>query len=222
MSLAQGRIVKSPENATTVRIDLRLQAPAGPSATGRVVPKQIVEASEQAKARIEEAQAKAKQIIAEAERRREGVLSEAREIANGEAEAKLAQAWIRFHARRARAAEEALETNVEMARVLAERILGEQVRLQPESIQAIAMSALKSLGRSRQIRIMASSQSATQLRAILNDLQGRYDIVEIVEESGRPDTDLRFECDLGILDASIGSQLDRLASALRDALSREE
>lgn len=222
MNLPQGRILKNPENTTEpLLLDPKLAALNSLPPAGTVVPKMLVEASLQARSRIEQAEIQAKQIISDAERDRDAVLAGALDFARKQAAQELAQAWIVFHARQAKAAEESLHHNIEMARLLAERILGEQLRLSPDSIQVIAANALKSLGRARRIRVLSSPLSANHLRDCLGELQSRYDILEIVEESDRADSDLRFECDLGILDASIGLQLDNLAIALRDALARE-
>jgi len=222
MSLPQGRVIKCPDSATTApTIDLDLTEPNF-LPVARVVPQALVDASQQAKQRMQKAELTARQIVEDALRERETLLEDARKLAHLEAEQRLAQAWICFHARQAKADQEALQRNVELARILAERILREQLRLHPDTIQAIAVSALKTLGRARQIRVLASPKSADQLRTCLSELQSRYNVLEIREEPNRPDSDLKFECDMGSLDASIGQQLDRLAIALHEILAKEE
>jgi flagellar biosynthesis/type III secretory pathway protein FliH len=187
-------------------------------AAGRRVTKQWVDANDLAADKIADAEARARVILEDAERAarqaRERALDEGRNAATAE----LVGAWARLRAEEAARDEKNLDRVVDLARVLAERVLAESLRLDPGTVLAIARQVLASARQARRISLRAHPEDAEILRREIDSLGLEHTVVEIHADQGRPRGALFLDTDLGILDANLTLQLDRLTRALRDGL----
>jgi len=140
-----------------------------------------------------------------------------KEESRREAAAELASAWIRFRAEEAARDEKSLDRIVELARAIAERIVGEALRLDGAAILSIARQVLASARQAKRISLRAHPDDAALIRQEIASL-GLEDVaVEIHADDRRPRGSLLLDTDLGILDANLSVALDRLARALRDS-----
>lgn len=217
MTVHVGRVVRRSVPMQPVSQD----RPAGPptaTPAGRLVGRQVVEEAAHAQQLIEQARQQAAAILLEAEQERARLEHDAQREGLAQGTAMLAASWVKLRAADAAADRRNEERVIEVARVLAERLLGEALRTEPATITSLAREAMRQLRRARRIAIEAHPQDADALRASLAELQVDPDVVEVADAPERRRGDLRVVSDLGTLDAALAPQLDRLVEAIRRQL----
>jgi flagellar biosynthesis/type III secretory pathway protein FliH len=217
MTLPRARVLRAGETGELTPISVPT-APGLPR--GRVVTRDVVEASERARA-----------IVADAERRRDAVLEQAvlqsadvriQAEAQGRADgvAAVAAQALALASLEARADERSLERVVALARMLAERLLGEELRLAPERVVALARQALGEARGARRVRLVAHPDDVALLERSLPELGIEPDVITLAADPARARAELRLETEIGVLDAELGPQLDRLTERLKRSLPR--
>lgn len=214
MSLPRGRIVRGSTRARPLHGGTSWAVPLG----GHVVKKSIAEAALLAAERLAAAEERARAILVEVEQAARLLHERTKEEARQEAAAKLAGAWIRFRAEEAARDEKSLDRIVELARAMAERIIGETLRLDGAAVLSIARQVLASARQARRISFRAHTDDAALIRQEITSLGLEEVAVEIHADDARPRGSLLLDTDLGILDANLSIALDRLTRALRDSL----
>jgi len=187
----------------------------------RVVPRAIVDASAEAERLLAKARLEASSIVAAAERKAADLKLRAEAEARAEASAKLAAHALSLATHEAKADERALDRAVALARLLAERLLGASLALAPDQVAQLARQALSEARGARRLSIMAHPDDAKVLNESLPSLGVAVETLKVVADSARARGSLRIETDIGVLDADIAPQLDRLALRLRETLSHE-
>ena len=86
---------------------------------------------------------------------------------------------------------------------------------------ALARQALAEARGARRLTIVAQPEDAKLLSGSLSSLGVAVETVRVVPDSARPRGSLRIETDIGVLDADLAPQLDRLALRLRETLGNE-
>lgn len=188
---------------------------------GRVVPKALVDASAEATRILAKARVEAQALVAAAERRAADLKLLAEAEARAEAAAKLAAHALSLATHEAKADERALERTVALARLLAERLLGASLASNPEQVVALAKQALGEARGARRLAIVAHPEDAQLLTNALPSLGVPLETVRVLADGSRSRGSLRIETDIGVLDADLAPQLDRLALRLRETLSHE-
>jgi flagellar biosynthesis/type III secretory pathway protein FliH len=218
VTLGFGRVVPS-AGATAAE---RLALPAGETLVprGHVVPKPVVDAHADAAAIMAAAEERARELVLGARAalatEREAALTEAR----AEGAAALAEHALRLAALEESAEQRGLDRVVELARVLAERLLGESLALDPTRVVALAQQALKEARGARQITLVAHPDDAAELERALG--AGSLEHVTcVLADASQGRGSLRLESEIGTLDADLAPQLTRLARRLREALNHE-
>jgi flagellar biosynthesis/type III secretory pathway protein FliH len=192
-------------------------APTGP-ARGRVVAAVVVEAEARAQAIIAEAQRRAAQIVAASEREAARVRLRAETEGRADGAAAIAARALALAAHEAHADERQLDRSIELATVLAERLLGEALQLDPQRVLALARQALSEVRAARQITIVAHPEDAALLERSLDSLPVAARTARVRPDASRARGNLRLEMESGVLDAQLSPQLERLALKLRDSL----
>lgn len=188
---------------------------------GRVVPKALVDASAEATRMLSKARAEAQQLLASAERKSADLRLRAEAEARAEASAKLAAHALSLATYEAKADERALDRSVALARLLAERLLGASLAVAPEQVVTLARQALTEARGARRLSIVAHPEDAKLLNGSLASLGVAVETVRILADGARARGSLRIETDIGVLDADLSAQLDRLALRLRETLGNE-
>lgn len=219
MNVAQGRVVKAEGLATANRVTAEVEDPTLPR--GQLVRREVLEAAERAQALIAAAEARAAKLISEAERSAAELRLRAEAEARADASAQIAARAIALRHHELRADERALDRSVELARLLAERLLGESLRVAPEQVTALARQALAEARGARRITLVAHPQDAKILEISLPAL-GLEPAVVVRPDATRSRGNLRIETELGVLDAELAPQLDRLSLKLRESLNHEQ
>ncbi len=169
-----------------------------------------------------DARARARAILADAEARAKSVLVDAVERATADARAaehaKVAALYLTLHAAEEARTERDLGRAVELAALLAERMVGAALERDPAVVAMLARQALAEARGARRARIEAHPSDAATLETLIATLGVPAGAVEIVPRDDLSRGSLVLHTDLGTLDARLTPQLARLAETLRDAL----
>ena len=214
MKLSAGKILK-PGGRTERLVAVELgRRPVGP----RRVERAVVDASKRAEEIVARAEEKAQALLEEAKDRAEQVKLNASVEARAEALAELATQSLALKRAEQFADEAALTRSIQLAGVLAERLLGEELQLRPERVTALARQALAESRGARRIKIYANPRDLSFLEAERESLGLGEQIVELFAEPHLGQGELRLETDLGVLDAALRPQLERLVQELKRSL----
>jgi flagellar biosynthesis/type III secretory pathway protein FliH len=218
--IGRGRVLTREQAARATPIPLP-RAPQRGLPFGRVAPRGLVDASSEATRILAKARAQADALLASAERKAADLKLRAEAEARAEATAKLAAHALALATHEAKADERALERGIALARLLAERLLGASLAVAPEQVVALARQALAEARGARRLTIVAHHEDAKLLAGSLASLGVAVETVRVVADSARARGSLRIETDIGVLDADLAPQLDRLALRLRETLANE-
>jgi flagellar biosynthesis/type III secretory pathway protein FliH len=213
MTLPRGRVVRAPANAGALSIP---GPPPAPRA-GKLLKAAAAAASLEASTKIAAAEERSRAVLAAAEVQARALCDEAREEGRKEGAASLAAAWVKLRTEEAARDERDLDRTTELARVMAERLVGEALELDPAKVRSLARQALASARHSRRVVFSAHPADADALRADLGALGLEGAAIEIHVDTTRARGSLLIETDLGTLDANLTLQLDRLARSIRDS-----
>jgi flagellar biosynthesis/type III secretory pathway protein FliH len=209
MTLSIGRVVRaaaSDDQAVTLR---------GASPFGRRVPREVVDASLEARARLARATNEAEAIVERAQQQAHEIALRAEEAGRAEALIALAAWSARLAARETDQDAQSADRIVALARLLAERLIGRALELDPGVVSGLANQVLGEARAARHVRIRVRSEHTEILLNALAGLEAR--IVIEIDDSLEPGS-LHLLTDVGELDARLGARLDRLAARLRDSL----
>ena len=220
MKVGQGRVVKAEGLSSATRASFAVDEKTLPR--GRVVRREVLEAAERARTLIATAEARAAALIGDAERATTELRLRVETEARADAAAKIAARALALRHHEARADERALDRCVELARLLAERLLGESLRVAPEQVVALARQALAEARGARRITLVAHPDDAKLLAISLPTLGLDAATAQVREDPARSRGNLRIETEIGILDAELAPQLERLALKLRESLGHEQ
>jgi flagellar assembly protein FliH/type III secretion protein L len=220
MKLGFGRILDAPAADATPDGDepTRRNVPVkGAARLARVIPPGTVAAHDESRVILERAALRAAQLLARAETEAASLRARAADEGRAEAVATLAAQSLSLAAKERALDERAVDRVVELARLLAERLLGEALRIDPTRITALARQALTEAQGARRVEIAAHPDDVPLLGEELA-LAGVEQTAKIVPDPTRQRGSLRIDTELGSLDAELGPQLDRLAKKLRASL----
>jgi type III secretion protein L len=211
-------------------MDEKIQKPDGiadrvlPFSSAKVLKREVYEASQEARDLIARAQEQAREIVEEAERKRDSI----REAAEQEGRAQGLAEWNQILAQasqRADALAKGWEENMLRLSVrVAEKIIGEQLKLHPDTILDIVREVLKGARPGRRLAIQVNDIDAQQLRTRLDRLKEYTAIsseIEIVASASIPRGGCVIESELGIIDARLETQLKCLEDALIRGVSAD-
>jgi flagellar biosynthesis/type III secretory pathway protein FliH len=185
----------------------------------RVVPRSAVEAEMRAREILAKAHQRAKETLVAAERDAAGVRLRAEAEGRADGAAALAARALALTAREAKSDELGLDRSVELARLLAERLLGEAIAVEPRHIASLARQILAQARGARRYTISGHPDDIRALSAFTAELGVSPDLIALESDTTRERGSLRIVTDIGVLDAALGPQLERLAIKLRQALS---
>ncbi|MEO8179235.1 MAG: FliH/SctL family protein [Deltaproteobacteria bacterium] len=220
MTLRQARVIS--------RADAALAKPRalGPSlgsalpalGRGSILTKAVADAKTQAKDLIRKARDEARQILAHAEAEADDLILQQQARARADALCLVVGETLELRKRQAELSKSVLDRSIGFATLLAERLLGEELELSPERIRALARQALKEAAGARQAVIVAHPRDAAELRAGLIGLGAMLDSIGIEEDTKLTRGQLRVETELGVIEADLKGQLERLAVQLKKLL----
>lgn len=184
----------------------------------RVLAPPVVTAHDEARAIRLRAEQHAAQVLTLARAEAASLQAHAAEEGRAEAAAELAARSVVLAEKERSLDERGLDRLVDLAGLLAERLLGEALRLEPSRVNALARQALTEAQGARRIEIAAHPDDAPLLEREL-ELAGAEAAVRVVPDPSRERGSLRFDTELGSLDADLRPQLARLVKKLRATLA---
>lgn len=195
-----------------------LLAPGPSDAQRRRIGREEIDARDAAERIIREARVTAETLLAQARvDAASAVVAAAREASQG-AQAELAAKWLALRQEELRRIERDAERVVPVAVVLAERLLGAALGLEPARIAELARTVLDEARGARRAVIDAHPLDADALEQNLTTEGLDVQSFEVRRDAALARGDLRLYTDVGTIDARLTPRFERLAAALRDAL----
>jgi type III secretion protein L len=183
----------------------------------KVLKREVFEAAQEARDVVSIAQERARQIIEEAQREGETIREQARQ----EGQAQGLAEWNRILADAGKRADELTrsweETMLRLSVRVAEKIVGEQLRLHPDTIVEIVREVLKNVRPGKHLTIQVNPSDAQRVRARIDRLRetlGTRGEIEIVAMASVPAGGCVIDSELGIIDARLETQLKCLEEVL--------
>lgn len=208
-----GRVVLDVADGNATRVP-RATRPA----LGRVEDRAVLGALEKARGIVARAESEAAALLQKASERAEALAAELRARAHAEAASAVAARELVLASRESATLERQLNQSVDLARLLAERLLGEALAVDPTRVVALARQALTEARGARQLTIAAHPDDVPLLERAL-EAGELSPPLRIVTDRSRRRGNLRLETEIGTLDAELAPELDRLAQKLREALA---
>jgi flagellar biosynthesis/type III secretory pathway protein FliH len=219
MKVGLGRVIKADGLAAAAPVSLEIDEKTLPR--GQLVRREVLAAADRARSLLAAAEEQAAKLIDDAERAAAELCLRAETEARADAAARIAARALALRHYEARADERSLDRCVELARLLAERLLGESLRVAPEQVTALARQALSEARGARRITLVAHPEDAKLLEFSLPALGLDAAVVLLRADPTRSRGNLRIETEIGVLDAELAPQLERLSLKLRESLSHE-
>jgi type III secretion system HrpE/YscL family protein len=185
--------------------------------TPKVLKREVYEASREARDVVTQAQEKAKQIVEEAMRERDRIREQGREEGNAEGLAAWNDILIRSRRRSDELTKNWEEAMLQLSVHIARKIIGEELKQNPETILAIVREVIKGTRTGKNLAIQVNDSEAQYVRAQVDRLRqflGGGSDIEIVPSSAIPVGGCVIESELGIIDARLDTQLKCLEDAL--------
>lgn len=213
MTLGRARVIKAYSTAPGADAlrDPSIHGARPPMA--RRIPAAVIDAKAEAGRIVEAARGSAAEVASEAAK-------EAREREVARVAAELVALRITEEARATRE----IDRTIAIATLLAERIVGEALVLDPARIGALAVEALKETRGARKIRIESSPADVDALERILAELAPTVgaSVIAVEPNAELARGSLVVHTELGRVDARLEPQLGRLAEALRETMMAEQ
>jgi type III secretion protein L len=216
MTPTRARIIRSPATVGAVVDPLFALRPSG--AQRRRIAREELEARLAAERIVHEARLQAETITRHARDEAESAAVQVAHDAREQAEAKVVAQWLAMRQAEGGNLERETERIIHVGVILAERLLGVTLELEPARIADLARAAIAEARGARRIAIEANPLDARALRQHLGAAGLDGQSVEVRENDGLARGELRLQTDVGTIDARLAPRLDRLAAALRDAL----
>lgn len=216
MAITQGRRVPAQDAEQGLSLGA---AGHGSAPRGRRVPRVWAEALVRAEAVLEDARGRAAELLARARADAAEIRLRAEEEARADAAAKLAAKVLALSAHEARLGERQLDRVVELAKLLAERLLGRALELDATMVVDLGRQLLKEARGARHIVIEAHPEDVALLQHSLQALGLDPALAHVEADPHRARGNLRLVTDIGVLDGNLSAQLERLALRLRESLS---
>ena len=173
-------------------------------------------ATEQARVVLEQAKAEADQILSNAHSAASEVKLQAEAIGRAKAVADLAAERIAHQERLNKTSEEQLDRSIDLAKLLAERMIGEALRLDPELIARLAKGALQHMQARGNLTVRVNPDDRAVVEQQLHSLSLKSVTLSSAAELGRGE--LCIDSDAGRLETRLEPGLSRLVDRLRSLL----
>jgi flagellar assembly protein FliH len=219
--IGRARIIRRGDAAQAVPLEGSSSGPGRSPhpARPRIIARPIAEAQAEARALLERARDEAQQILARAEAAANDLILQHNARARADALCLVVGEALELRKRQAELSKNVLDRSVDFATLLAERLLGEELALAPERVRALARQALTEAAGARHAIIVAHPRDAAELRAGLHSLGSLLDSVGIEDDASLVRGHIRVETELGVIEADLRGQLERLANQLRKLLT---
>jgi type III secretion protein L len=185
--------------------------------SGATIKKDVYDAHLQAHQMVDDAQLEAQQLVREAQQQSSAITEAARQQGY---EAGLTE-WNEILIRARRAYDDVVSQNesqlVRLAVKIAEKVIGEELRTDPDTIVKIVREALKSARRDRSVLVEVNPEHESVLRSRTESLRsslGSDQEIRIIPNPAVPPGGCVVQSEIGIIDAKLETQLKCMERAL--------
>jgi type III secretion protein L len=183
----------------------------------KVLKREVYEATREASDVVALAQEKARQIIEEALREQDSIRERARQEGNAQGLAEWNRVLTAANQRADELTKSWEETMLRLSVRVAEKIIGEQLRVHPETIVEIIREVMKNIRPGKRLTIQVNQADAQRARARIDRIKDGLSTsseIEIVASGSVSPGGCLIESELGIIDARLETQLKCLEEAL--------
>jgi type III secretion protein L len=183
----------------------------------KVLKREVFEAGREARDVVTLAEEKARQILAEAERQRSAIYEQARQEGNAKGLAEWNQILVQASRRADELTKNWEDTMLRLSVQIAGKIIGEELKLNPEAIVSIVMEVLKGTRAGKRLTIQVNEADVQLVRSRVNRVKESLSAsteIEIIASASVPVGGCVIESELGIIDARLETQLKCLEDAL--------
>lgn len=212
MSIAKARIIAAEDFRAATS---RRPGPAAPSRAAHILRRELVQAQAQALQLQSEARKAAQETLDQAEAKAAAVLASAERDGREKAVADLAERTLLLALKESKLDERALGRSIELATLLAERLLEEALVMDASRVTALARSALGELRGARQIKLVCHPSDGEALAPLVEDLKSAGVTLELQLDEQQGRGSLQLHTEMGVLDGDLRTRLELLAGRLR-------
>lgn len=218
MSLTRARVLSARSDAISSSAEAAPTARA-PRGSRHVLDATVVLAHAEAARILDDARRAAASLHEEARARAEETTRAAAQEAREAELARLAAVALYLDARERSYGDRELERAVDLARLLAERVVGAELALSPERVAHMAAALLGEARGAASARIFACREDLAALRATFASLELPEGTVSLEEDPSLLRGSLVVESDVGTVDGRLETRFELLAAALLEALN---
>ncbi len=213
--LNKARIIKA-----SALQDKQLQPLASGTSGARVIKQAQVQAQEAAEHIREKARTDAEKIRTEAQQQAQQLRAQAHAEGYAEGMARATAECVKLATIEAQLDSRSLQRSVEMARVLAERLLGREMATDPSAISAMAAQVLSEVRGASRITLYVSPIDHAELSNQLGQLGVSSAAMSLEQDEALSSGDFRLATNVGSLEATLGSRLALLSQKLHESLKQ--
>jgi type III secretion protein L len=177
------------------------------------------------------ASAKARELLQKAQKEAEGIIRNAEEAAEKQRQtgydsgyqeglAQTTELLVKARQEQEQFLKNANRDLMDLAFKIAEKIIGKQLEIDPDTIISIVKQAMQTVRQTKQLTIRVHPDDAKRLKANEEELQealGRQRIFDIVEDKKVQPGGCIIESEIGTVQAQLSTQLERLKKILLQA-----
>ena len=178
---------------------------------------EVYSASAKARELLQKAQAEAAEIVRKAEEKSEELRKSGYETGYQEGLAQVTEQLVKARQEHEQFLKNANRELMDLAFRIAEKIIGKQLEIEPQTIISVVKQAMQNVRGSKQLTIRVHPDDAKILRENDEELQealGRQRIIDIMEDKKVQPGGCIIESEIGTVEAQLQTQLERLKKIL--------
>ena len=208
------KVIKGKDKApTTVREDLSRDS----IEQDGIIRGEVYSASGKARELLQKAQHEAEQILRQAQQDSEEQRKTAYDAGYQEGLAQVTELLVKARVEQEQFLKNANRDLMDLAFKIAEKIIGKQLEIDPETIISIVKQAMQTVRQTKQLTIRVHPNDAKILKENEEELQealGRQRILDVMEDKKVQQGGLIIESEIGTVEAQLHTQLERLKKIL--------
>lgn len=178
---------------------------------------EVYSASGKARELLQKAQLEAEEIVRKAQEKSEELRRNGYDAGYQEGLAQVTEQLVKARMEHDSFLKNANRELMDLAFKIAEKIIGKQLEIEPQTIISIVKQAMQNVRGSKQLTIRVHPNDAKILKENDEELQealGRQRIIDIVEDKKVQEGGCIIESEIGTVEAQLHTQLDRLKKIL--------
>lgn len=183
----------------------------------RVLRREVLDAHDEAARLLDHARAEAERLLQEAQERASNLLREAEGAGHAAGLARATAEAARIAKREDELDARALGRSIEIARLLAERIVGHAITVEPETLEQMARTTAREVRGARQLRFLVHPDDVERIERALREVAATMPLT-VEGNAALRRGDFELHTDAGTLNASLGARLELLTQSLAEHL----